>query len=177
MKKTVLLLTGFMLLATTFVAAAPAANTISRPRIVSTAKNTTITYQGIKIFIPAGHTLVLGQSSDGSIILRGNNLQGIKIGDQVISSTGPVLLSVQPDTQVITVNRGTADIVNPVSAPAATAAANTTNHNTAAAEQAPTAAEDELPAFVAESEMSNTAAEQATQDVIETEEVLSPSAP
>ena len=34
-----------------------------------------------------------------------------------------------------------------------------------------------LPSFVAESETTSTASEQATQDVYETEEVLSPSAP
>ncbi len=197
MKKIILLLTGFILFTAICVKAAPTGklNKIHNSRVVSVAKDTTMTYAGIKIFIPAGHTLILGQADDGSIIIRGLNLNGVKVGDGTISAPGSVLLSVQPDTQVITVNRGTdvkiqdangrtASLSAGASISAAdirTSTASVTGGNPTTAASVDTnhqeAVTGDIPAFVAESETNSAASEQATQDVVETEEVLSPSAP
>ena len=105
MKKIAVCIIGMLCLGATFVAA-QAANKITNTRILQATKDTTITYVGVKIFVPAGQTVVVGQSGNGSIILRGQNLQGVQVGQGTLSARGPVLLTVQPDTQVIRVVQG-----------------------------------------------------------------------
>ena len=105
MKKIAVCIIGMLCLGATFVAA-QAANKITNTRILQATKDTTITYAGVKIFVPAGQTVVVGQSGNGSIILRGQNLQGVQVGQGTLSARGPVLLTVQPDTQVIRVVQG-----------------------------------------------------------------------
>ncbi len=190
MRKIFVLLTGFILLGISFASAAPGkqANKILNPRIVSAAKATTITYQGTKIFIPAGTTLLLGTYEDGSIVIRGMNIDGVKVDNGTIIAKGPVLLSVQPQTQVITVTRGNdvkiLDTNGRMAALSAGASVSLADIRTTVAPveiatvvQPQEAVADELPAFVADTQTDSVVSEQATQDVIETEEVLSPSAP
>ena len=105
MKKIAVCIIGMLCLGATYVAA-QAANKVTNTRILQATKDTTITYAGVKIFVPAGQTVVVGQSGNGSIILRGQNLQGVQVGQGTLSARGPVLLTVQPDTQVIRVVQG-----------------------------------------------------------------------
>ena len=105
MKKIAVCIIGMLCLGATFVAA-QAANKVTNTRILQATKDTTITYAGVKIFVPAGQTVVVGQTTSGNIILRGQNLQGVQVGEGTLSARGPVLLTVQPDTQVIRVVQG-----------------------------------------------------------------------
>ncbi len=108
MKRVIAVLSVFGLLGTTLAVAAPAkqANKITHTRIVQANKDTTLTYNGVKVFVPAGQSIILGQNSNGTIVVSGQNLSGVKIGEGTISAQGPVVLLVQPQTNVITVNRG-----------------------------------------------------------------------
>lgn len=107
MKKVIAALFVICFVGTTLAVAAPTQqNKITNTRIVQASKDTTLTYNGVKVFVPAGQAIILGQNSDGSIVVRGQNLNGVKIGEGTISAQGPVVLSVQPQTNVITVNRG-----------------------------------------------------------------------
>lgn len=105
MKKISILLIGVMCLGTTFVMARPA-NKITNTRILQAAKDTTVIYAGVKIFIPAVQTVILGQASDGSIIMRGRNLKDVQVGAGTLSSRGPVFLAIKPENQVIRVVSG-----------------------------------------------------------------------
>ena len=105
MKKIAVCIIGMLCLGVTFVAA-QAANKITNTRILQATKDTTITYAGVKIFVPAGQTVVVGQTSNGSIVLRGQNLQGVRVGEGTLAARSPVLLIVQPNTQVIRVVQG-----------------------------------------------------------------------
>ncbi len=105
MKKIAVCIIGLLCLGATFVAA-QTANKTTNTRILQATKDTTITYAGVKVFVPAGQTVVLGQVSDGNVILRGQNLKGVKVGEGTLSANGPVLLTVTPDTQVIRVVQG-----------------------------------------------------------------------
>ncbi len=105
MKKIAVCIISMLCLGATFVAA-QTANKVTNTRILQAAKDTTITYAGVKIFVPAGQTVVVGQTTGGNIILRGQNLQGVQVGEGTLSARGPVLLTVQPDTQVIRVVQG-----------------------------------------------------------------------
>ncbi len=191
MKKIVVLLTGFILLGVSLASAAPATPTkkILNPRVVSAVKATTITYQGAKIFIPAGTTLMLGTYEDGSIVIRGMHIDGVKVDNGTIIAKGPVVLSVHPATQVITVTRGedvkVLDTNGRMAALSAGASISLADIRTTVApveevtdsKRQEAVEYDDLPAFVADTQTDSVASEQATQDVIETEEVLSPSAP
>ena len=105
MKKIAICIIGMLCLGATFVAA-QTANKVTNTRILQAAKDTTITYAGVKMFVPTGQTVVVGQTTGGNIILRGQNLQGVQVGEGTLSARGPVLLTVQPDTQVIRVVQG-----------------------------------------------------------------------
>ncbi len=199
MKKLVVLLVSVVLCA--FVANAQTAKkkkiAITNTQIVTAPQQAvTVKYAGVNITVPQGQTVLLGQRSDGSIVVRGKNLSNVQINQGVISTEGYSVFSVQPESNVIFLNRGSeltiqdptgtkstiypgqavsaerADITS-VTAPALQAAA----AQEAAVANELSEALGEVPAFVAENETTSAASEQATQDVTETEEVLSPSAP
>ncbi len=167
--------------------------TIFNTRIVQALQTTTLKYAGVNITVPQGRTVILGQRSDGSIVIRGKDLSNIQIGDSIISTQGYSVFSVEPQSNVVFLNRGTeltlqdpagtTATIYPGQAVSADNAAVTSETapalQAAAAQEAAAAAAlaEEVPAFIAESETSSTASEQATQDVTETEETLSPSAP
>ena len=162
---------------------------ISNTRIVQASKETTLDYGGARIVVPQGQTVLLGQRSDGMLIMRGNNLSNVQVNGATLSSDGYSVLSFQPESQVFFLNRGDELTLQDPSGNQATiyqgqAVSTTDAHITSvtaptlqaqAAEQAALAAAEtaEVPAFVAESETTNAASEQATQDVQETETVLS----
>ena len=104
MKKIVVLLIS-LFVAT--VAMAQASTKVTKTRIVQATKDTTVTYAGVKIFVPQGKTIVLGQNADGSVVLRGQDISGVKINDATVSFQGTAVLSVNPQSNVITVTRGT----------------------------------------------------------------------
>ncbi len=183
----------------TFVAALPvtvsakSTGTIKKTRIVQATKDTSLTYGGVKVFVPAGQTIVLGQTENGAIVVRGQNLQGVKIGDGTVSADGLVVLAVWPDTRVVSVSRGTGVKVTDANGRTAELsqgasvymrdirlpAVPTVQEITkpaAAVSNAPAAEVEgfQLPSFVADMETSSAASEQAVQNV---EDTLSPSAP
>lgn len=225
--KKVILAAVICAMAGTLFAAEPAAKSakITNTRIVQAAQDTTLNYGGVKVFVPKGQTVILGQNAGGSVVVRGQNLKGVKVADASITAPGAAVLSVNPKDQVITVSKGnniqvtdangrTAEVSQGASVSAkdirtATAPALAANaqSNAAKAQKAVTKAQAkavkaqakieakaakeaaatqatsdtvetvEVPAFVAATQTSDTAVEQATQNVDETENVLSPSAP
>ena len=189
MKRVIVFVLGIILLGALQVMAAPSgvSNKISNTRIVQATKDTTVTYGGIKIFIPAGQTLILGQDNKGNIVVRGQNVSGVKIGQGTIEAQGPIVLSVQPKTQVIMVYQGEAVRVTDghkrtavVSKGESVSAKHVRVVSVQQTEVASVSSEgvsmeETIPAFVAQTASSQAASEQATQDVEET--VVSPSAP
>ena len=205
MKKIAVLIVGMALLGPAFAVAAPIGptNKITNTRILQATKDTTITYAGVKVFVPAGQSVLLGQSSDGSVILRGHDLDGVKVGQGTLTAQGPVVLTVQPDSQVIRVVQGKSVLVTDgngrtaeISSGAAVSAKDiradvgsvspatlvtVVKEEVVVKPQKATiqtdATEDatfEVPAFVAATSTSSAATEQAVQDV---ETTLSPSTP
>ncbi len=189
MKKIVLFVFGLLLAGSTLTTAAaqlPTKGKIVNTRIVQASKDTLINYYGVRVFVPKGQTVIMGLAEDGSVVVRGNNLQGVQVGQGTLSSNGMVVFNVQPKSQVITVHRGTVVVQDAqgrsasVSSGAAVSAVNIRTPVTPNLANVQ-AVEAALPSFVAETEVTSAAAEQAVQDVEETkqaeEEVLSPSAP
>lgn len=176
--------------------AAPKKITISNTRIVQPAQKLSFNYGGVQMVVPQGQAILLGQRSDGAVVVRGHNLSGIQVGNSLVSTQGYSVFSIDPKNNVVFLNRGTeltlqdpagtTATIYPGQAVSAENAAVTSETapalQAAAQKEAAVSAEvigaaDELPDFVAQSAMTSAAAEQAERDVIETEEVLSPSAP
>ena len=168
--------------------------TISNTLIVQAAQKVALDYGGVQVVVPQGQTIVLGQRSDGLVVVRGNNLSGVQIDNATVSTKGYSVFSVEPQNNILFLNSGSELTLmdakgrsSSITAGQAISADNATiTSETAPALQAAAAAEavavsetelTTVPSFVADAETSSTASEQATQDVIETEEVLSPSAP
>lgn len=191
MKRLVAVIAGVLLGVTLTYAATnkPKKLTISNTRIVQAdQRSVTVDYAGVKVFVPKGQTLILGQRSDGMLVIRGNNLKNVKIGGATLSSNGFSVMSYQPESKVVVLNRGTDLTVQDsfgtvatiypgqaASAVDAKVTSLTAPQLQALAKEAALAAEEVVPAFVAESEASEAASEQSTQDVKETETVLSQS--
>ncbi len=196
MKRIVLCAMGLVLTTTGFVQAATAKTVkITNTRLIQAVKNTTITYGGVRIFVPAGQAIILGQYSDGAIVVRGKNLNGIKLDNSTISSRGDCVLNYEPQTHRLEVARAesvtvqdangktavlsqgaavtASDILVPVGTKPSVETVKTAS--VAQVQQQDTSTVD-VPDFVAESETSSAASEQASQDVEETEKVLSQSA-
>ena len=194
MKKIVVSVLSLLFVGATFAVAAPTtgANKISSQILQGP---TTVTISGTKVSVPQGQTIILGKRADGSLVIRGANLENIKINDATVSTTGYTVLSYRPSSNVAFLNQGQkleivdgngqAATVEQGGAISATDAA--VNSNTVAALKEAAKAEaqaavkegiisegESLPAFVAATEESSAATEQATQDV---EETLSHSAP
>ncbi len=214
MKKIVTLVVGLVFAGATFVSAATQK---AAPRVIKSTQDTTLNYAGVEIFVPAGQAVVLGQDDNGSIVVRGSDLNGVRVGDGSISSNGPATVSYVPQAGIIMVHTGNGVLVtdpNGRTAELSQGAAVTAKDiripagptldslrirvegraavltNTLPLQkeqkkpakqesQAPLTDEDGnwIPAFVAESEVPSAAYEQAGWDVVETEQVLSTSAP
>ena len=103
MKKIVLLWVSFFVAT---VAVAQGFAKVTNTRIVQATKDTTVTYAGVKIFVPQGKTVILGQNENGSVVLRGQNVSGVKINNATVSFPGTAVLSINPQNNVVLVSRG-----------------------------------------------------------------------
>ena len=198
MKKIVVAVCTFVLLGSTFAVAAPgfAGKKITNSQLIQATQDTTVNFGGAKIFVPKGQTVILGQRENGAIVIRGLNLNHFKIDDSSLSSRGYTVLSYYPSSNIAFLHKGDFMTVTDslghsatVSQNGAIATNNTQiNSNTVAElkEQAKAETEQvaqelgeelEVPPFVAQTATSSAVSEQATQDVEETEQTLSPSAP
>lgn len=196
--KKIVAVSMLVLLGSTFVAAAPgfAGTKIANSQLIQATQDTTVNFAGSKVFVPKGQTIILGQRSNGAIVIRGRNLQGVKLDNAAISTQGNTVVSYYPSSNVAFLNRGetmtitdalgrtaTVDQSGAIATNDAAVNSNTVEaiQEQAKAEAAQAAAElgdvTELPAFVASTETSSAASEQASQNVEETEKTLSPSAP
>lgn len=196
MKKVVLFVLGFMLINTGFVHTAPAKTikVINKRFIQATKEDITVPYAGIRVFVPVGQAIILGQLIDGTVVIKGRNLNGVQLNDTIISSRGESILNYQPRTQRLEVTYGAnVTVQDPngrmavLSQGAAITASDirtkatgtpqvlTVKTSTATQPQQPETSGNELPNFIAEAEISNAVSEQASQDVKETETILSQS--
>ena len=195
MKKIVAAVCTFVLLGSTFAVAAPgfAGKKIANSQLVQATQNTTVDFASVKIFVPKGQTVILGQRENGSIVVRGRDLKGVKLNDATLSSQGNTVLSYYPSSNIAFLHRGdwmtisdpfghtaTVEQDGAISTQNATINSNTvaTLKEQAKAETQQVAQElgdtMQLPDFVAATASSPDAYEQATQNV---EDTLSPSAP
>lgn len=150
--------------------------------------DTTVDYNGVKVVVPQGQRVVIQEGPNGTVAVSGANMNGVQINDQVINSTGAVTLAASADNNQVQVIRGSADITaNGQTRTVSTAAQSaqqtaakqqTTAKNTAKAADTAASTTVDAPAFVSADIVTDTAQEQATQDVVEEEErELSPSTP
>ena len=198
MKKIVATVCTFVLLGSTLAVAAPgfAGKKITNSKLVQAVQDTTVNFAGSKFFVPKGQTVIFGQRENGAIVIRGRNLQNIKLDDATLSTKGNTVLSYYPSSDIAFLHRGESMTVTDAFDHTATILQEgaistdnaTINSNTIAElkeqakeEAALVAAElgetIEVPAFVAATDPTSAATEQATQNVEETEKTLSPSAP
>ena len=180
MKKIVVAVCMSVLLGSTFAVAAPgfAGQKITNSKIVQARKDTTVDFAGSKIFVPQGQTVIIGQLSDGSIVIRGLNLNNVQINNSRLSTQGFSIVSYQPTSNVAFLNKGESMTVTDPAGVTATVAENgaiSTVDATVTSEtvpelkaqaQAQVAAVAEaleegeaLPAFVAATETSSAASE------------------
>ena len=183
MKRNIALVFGALLM----VASAQAAVTVeangkvtnyNSGSVVSATGNmdTTVTYNGVKIFIPKGVKVTVKQAANGDVTVEGSNFAGVKINNATVNATGNASFSVNPSTQVITVNQGYITVTDPNGKTAGVAKGASVSAKNVVQASAAASSADEVPAFVAATAVSSTVSEQATQNVYETE-TLSPSAP
>lgn len=198
MKRATAILTCIFLLSSTYIAAAStSADTPKIPsQLIQALQDITIDFAGSKIFVPKGQTIISGQRDNGAIVIRGRNLNNIKLGNALISTQGNTVLSFYPSSEIAFLHSGEALTVTdsqgrsyPVGSEGAVSTQNVTiNSETVAklkeqakAEAAQVAQElgeaEKLPDFVASTQTSAVASEQATQNVEETEGTLSSSTP
>ena len=180
MKRNIALVFGALLM----VASAQAAVTVeangkvtnyNSGSVVSATGNmdTTVTYNGVKIFIPKGVKVTVKQAANGDVTVEGSNFAGVKINNATVNATGNASFSVNPSTQVITVNQGYITVTDPNGKTAGVAkGASVYAQNVLQGSEATVSSE--VPAFVAATDVRSTVSEQAAQNVAET---LSPSAP
>ena len=163
---------------------------IRNSKIIQATANTSFVYAGVQFFVPKGETLLLGQREDGTIVIRGFNIDKLQIEDSSFSAQGYSVLLYQPVTNVVFLKRGESlTVTDPSGVSSSVAqhgAISTTNaainsdtvaQMKAAAQREAALAEQEFnntPAFVNELATTTSAREQAAQDV---EETLSPSSP
>ena len=202
MKKVIAVLFALSVLGTTFAVAAPAktAGKLSNGKIVQATQDTQINYEGVNFFIPKGQTIVFGKRPNGYIVIRGKDIDRLKINKATVSTRGYTVLSYPPDTNLVFLNRGeilfltdpkgvTASVGQGgvISADDATINSNTVKELQVAGEQdAKQAAEDlgydgaGVPSFLEGADLSSTKYEQAVRDLevtLEEEDTLSPSTP
>lgn len=109
MHKIVVFVIGLLALSTTLVIAAPATRTtdkLKHTRTVQAKKDTAITYAGIKIFVPAGQTIVLGRNKEKAVVIRAEQMDGVKVGDATLTSTEPATIAIQSTQNSFTVLEG-----------------------------------------------------------------------
>lgn len=182
MKRNLALVFGVLLLAATAQAAVTVeangkTTNYNNGSAVSVTGNadTTVTYNGVKVFIPKGVKVTVKQAANGDVTVEGSNFTGVKINNATVHATGNASFSVNPNTQLITVNQGYITVTDANGKTAGVAKGATVSAKNVLQTSANTASE-EVPAFVAETAVSSTASQQATQNVYESE-TLSPSAP
>ena len=145
--------------------------------------DTVVNYNGVKVSVPQGQQVSVREGSNGTVIVSGTDMNGVKINDQEINSFGSTVLVYSPDNQQIQATRGTAQITSNGKTITVGAQQQAVAQKTETAKQTAsktTAVETvEAPAFVSADIVTNVAEEQTAQDVEETEAAceLSPSTP
>lgn len=192
MKKVTAVLIAACCLGATFAVAAPAKKKFVRSHILQ--GQTVTRYEGVKLGIPQGQTVLVGRRDNGSLVLRGKNLRNIQIEDTYLSTDGYSIVSYQPASHVVFLNKGNSMTVTDPAGRTGTVAQNGAISTTNAAVTSDTAANlkaaaeqeakdvvvelgeelNEIPAFVEAAATTSAATEQAAQNV---EDTLSASAP
>lgn len=67
---------------------------------------TVVNYDKIVITVPQGQAVRISSDANGRVLVSGSNLNRIQIGGSVISANGNTVLSVNPKTQIVTVQEG-----------------------------------------------------------------------
>ena len=109
MKRIIAVLFAVFFVGTTLAVAAPAkksAGKIKNTAIAQATGNLKFKYLGTPISIPKGQTILLGERPNGSIVIRGLNMDQIQVGPGTFSTEGYSIVSYQPDTNIIFLNRG-----------------------------------------------------------------------
>lgn len=108
MKKVIVVLTAVFFVGTSSAVAAPAksAGKIKNTKIVQATQDLKLNYLGTPISVPRGQVLLLGERPNGSIVIRGLNMDQIKVGPGTFSTEGYSVVSYQPKTNVVFLNRG-----------------------------------------------------------------------
>ena len=108
MKKIIVVLFAMSLLGVShsWAASNDANPKVSNTSIIRTDKDTTFTYGKVKFFVPNGQAMILGQTENGSVLVRAAKLEGVKMGKATVNSKKPVSLYVDPATNAIIVDQG-----------------------------------------------------------------------
>lgn len=109
MKKLIAVLFAVFFAGTTLAVAATAkksAGKIKNTAIAQATGDLKFKYLGTPIFIPKGQTVLLGERPNGAIVIRGLNMDQIQVGPGTFSTEGYSIVSYQPETNVIFLNRG-----------------------------------------------------------------------
>ncbi len=190
MKKVIAVLLAVSCLGTTFAVAAPVKKKFVRSVIVQ--GQSTTKYEGVNLTVPQGQTVLIGRRDNGSIVIRGKDLENFQIEKTSISAEGYTVMSYRPSDHIVFLNAGDSMTVTDPKGRVAKVykngavdildARNNSNEIVALQEEAKQdaaeAAEElgltTIPGFVAETATTSAAYEQAERDV---EETLSSSAP
>ena len=109
MNKILILVIGLMMFSATFVEAASQTRTtdkLKHTRTVKARKDTTVTYAGIEVFVPAGQTITLGKNKENAVVIRADKMENVKVGATTIASNEPAVVVVQPKQNSFTIVEG-----------------------------------------------------------------------
>ncbi|MBP5429437.1 MAG: hypothetical protein J6Y25_00900 [Elusimicrobiaceae bacterium] len=190
MKKVIAVLLAVSCLGTAFAAVAPVKKKFVRSVIVQGKSATK--YEGVNLTVPQGQTVLIGRRDNGSIIIRGKDLDNFQIEKTSISSEGYTVMSYRPSDHIVFLNTGDSMTVTDPKGKVAKVfkkgavdifdARHNSNEVVALEEEAVQDAAEvaeelgltTIPGFVEENTTTSSAYEQAEQDV---EATLSSSAP
>lgn len=97
-KKAVVFVVGLIAFGTTLVSASQprTTNRLKHTRTVEAKEDTTITYAGMKVFVPAGQTITLGRTKEKTVVVRADKMANVKVGVATLTSSEPAVVAVQP---------------------------------------------------------------------------------
>ena len=147
--------------------------------VVDGSADTTVDYNGITVFIPKGTKAVLSPAVNKGLIITGNNMKGVQVYGMTLSSAGRASITVNRNSETISVRSGSVQAQNKAGQVATIARGTVVSANNIAALSSVNPGANavvSIDSFVADS-LADTNAQQASRNVKEEQEVLSPSAP
>lgn len=103
----VILFISLIVFGTAFLGAEPAGatNKLKNTRQIEATEDTTVSYGGLKIFVPAGEKISLGKTKK-EVVIQADKLNGVKVGPATLTTNQAAIVTVKPKETLFTVAQG-----------------------------------------------------------------------